>query len=145
MKKAASIMVLSVSKRAARYFLLCLGALICQIFITWAVVPLGLKLGSAALTLTLLALGTTGGAVALAIGVLGGLWLRERPRSAYIMSLFLALFWFACIISATPPKLNFPTFLMFSEIPLTTLIGGFVYAKVNAIKSKWSTNRNGNR
>jgi len=130
-------MLFPLLKRTSKYALLCFGALVCQIFIANTLVPLGPKLGCK-LALPLLTLAPPGCAAALVIGVLGGLWLRESPWSAYIMSLFLALFTFAFLIIRVPPKLNFLTFLVFSQLPLTTFIGGFVYTMVNAIKSRWS-------
>lgn len=124
-------------KRAYKYGLLFFGAIVCHIFASDALMAsASLKQLGPEVMLVLLVFGPPSCAVALVIGVLGAFWLAEGPRSGYVLSLVLAIFWSIITVSSRPLKLNLVLILSLCEIPVVTFIGSFIYAKVHKLKSK---------
>jgi len=119
-------------KHALKYGLLLLGAIVCQLFASEAIMASAhLRRLRPEFMLALLVLGTTSCAVVLFIGVLGALWLEGGAKSAYALSFVLAIFWFVITIFGRLSKFDLVLILSLCEIPVVTFIGGFIYATVH--------------
>jgi len=128
------MILFSILKRVSRYGLLLLGAMTCQLFVSSAVMAsASLRQLGPEVMLVLQVLGTPTCAVALVIGVLGALWLREEPRSGYVLSLVYAMFMSIINISSQSLKLDLLFVLSICEIPVVTFIGGFVYGRLHKL------------
>jgi hypothetical protein len=81
------------------------------------------------LYLFLLTVGLPTCSAVLAIGILGGLWLKEKPLIGFILSALFTLFSISFFMKRIL-NFDFLTFLVFLQMPAVILAGGCTYRKV---------------
>jgi hypothetical protein len=124
-------------KQCIKFVVLFIGAVLCQIFATTSLMSLTYLIHlDRLILLPLLAFGTTAIAAALVIGVLGAYWLDKRPRTGYILSFLLGIFWFGFLISEGSLQFDIFTLMEFCEIPIVTVAGGLTYTIVHRFKAR---------
>lgn len=64
------------------------------------------------------------------VGVLGGLWLKEKPYTGFVLSIAFILIWTGILGSRDPYKINIGSGLLVLSVFLVTIAGGMTYRAI---------------